>query len=71
MLETGRAAVTHSTGMGRLMPEQKPVVSLTGALTSVTMSSAFAAVAQLVEHLTENQGVPSSSLGFGTRQGEQ
>ena len=27
----------------------------------------FAAVAQLVEHLTENQGVPSSILGCGTR----
>ena len=26
-----------------------------------------AAVAQLVEHLTENQGVPSSSLGCGTQ----
>ena len=25
-----------------------------------------AEVAQLVEHLTENQGVPSSILGFGT-----
>ena len=31
------------------------------------MSRAVAAVAQLVEHLTENQGVPSSSLGCGTR----
>ena len=26
----------------------------------------FAEVAQLVEHLTENQGVPSSNLGLGT-----
>jgi hypothetical protein len=26
----------------------------------------IAEVAQLVEHLTENQGVPSSSLGLGT-----
>lgn len=25
-----------------------------------------AEIAQLVEHLTENQGVPSSSLGLGT-----
>ena len=48
------------------MHEQKPVLGLTGALTSVTMFTAFAAVAQLVEHLTENQGVPSSSLGCGT-----
>jgi hypothetical protein len=28
-----------------------------------------AEVAQLVEHLTENQGVPSSSLGLGTSSG--
>jgi hypothetical protein len=31
------------------------------------MSFVVAAVAQLVEHLTENQGVPSSNLGCGTR----
>ena len=29
------------------------------------MGPVVAAVAQLVEHLTENQGVPSSSLGCG------
>ena len=31
------------------------------------MAIVVAVVAQLVEHLTENQGVPSSSLGCGTR----
>ena len=41
--------------------------SLTSSGSCAKMSRAVAAVAQLVEHLTENQGVPSSSLGCGTR----
>ena len=31
----------------------------------------YAEVAQLVEHLTENQRVPSSSLGLGTPLGDR
>jgi hypothetical protein len=41
--------------------------SLTRRGSCARISCAVAAVAQLVEHLTENQGVPSSSLGCGTR----
>lgn len=34
------------------------------------MISLRAEIAQLVEHLSEEQGVPSSSLGLGTKLGE-
>lgn len=38
---------------------------LTLIYASITMRGFFAKIAQLVEHRTENAGVPSSSLGLG------
>ncbi len=43
------------------------VYSLTRDTTCDRIGCAVAAVAQVVEHLTENQGVPSSNLGCGTQ----
>ena len=44
-----------------------PIVAVAYAIDYVwTAVRSFAEVAQLVEHATENCGVPSSSLGLGT-----
>ncbi len=47
--------------------EQTPPPGLTKKAVCVKMQAKDAAVAQLVEHLTENQRVPSSNLGCGTQ----
>ena len=54
--------------MGQRMALRGGGVLTRGAtLYRMTGTCWLAEVAQLVEHLTENQGVPSSSLGLGTR----
>jgi hypothetical protein len=54
-------------GHGTPKTAPKLAHSLTRSGSCAKIPRAVAAVAQLVEHLTENQGVPSSSLGCGTR----
>ena len=79
---TGRAAVSKTAGCGfkscrpcvcgrssvveRLLAKEKVVSS-----NLIARSLLPAEVAQLVEHLTENQRVPSSSLGLGTLLGDR
>ena len=51
----------------RLLAKEKVVSSNLIARSGAShLAGLFAEVAQLVEHCTENAGVPSSSLGLGT-----
>ena len=59
----GRSSVVE-----RLLAKEKVVSSnlIARSARAGQQAGSFAEVAQLVEHSTENAGVPSSSLGLGT-----
>ena len=52
---------------GHHVHRQAAILTIGALFDTIPIVSWNAEVAQLVEHLTENQGVPSSSLGFGTK----